>query len=98
MSDKRVVHLSVDQQNRLMHTLPVWARERIKKAEAERDALRELITSVAQEAQRIWYGADTFSESQRGLKLIKRKLDAAIDAARATAPPPAPTAASTDKQ
>ena len=40
--DKRVNVISKDKQDRILHTLPVWARDRIAALEAERDALVQL--------------------------------------------------------
>ena len=38
MTDKRVIVIEKYKQDRLLHTLPVWARDRIAALEAECDA------------------------------------------------------------
>jgi hypothetical protein len=46
MKDRRVVELSLEKQNKIIHTLPVWARERIRKAEKNREICMELIADM----------------------------------------------------
>jgi len=70
--DKRVTVIPRDEQDRILHTLPVWARERIAALEAERDALREMVTLAT--------SVHTMTDEQ--LDELRANAQAAIDAAR----------------
>ena len=73
--DKRVRPLTKEQQDRLLHTLPVWARERIAALEAEREELLGLLFRASE-----WLVPD--EHSPENMDKLACEINAAIDAAR----------------
>ena len=50
-NDRRVKRVPKETQDRILHTLPVWARDRIAALEAERDALKQDAVWLLQRAR-----------------------------------------------
>jgi hypothetical protein len=46
MVDKRIRPITKEQQDRLLHTLPVWVRERINSAETKIESMRHHIKAL----------------------------------------------------
>ena len=81
MTDKRVIVIEKDKQDRILHTMPVWARDRIAALEAECDALKQ---DAERTHERICQAIDcrNMGDHAKGWDILRQWLVDVADAAR----------------
>ena len=83
MIDSRVRPISIDEQNRRLHTLPVWARDRIRNAEADLAELKASGTGKTFWSNSMGRDLDLddvvaqYPEAKRELEQLRKDLAAA---------------------